>query len=88
MSEDNFGILQDAPKVSGPTCCCGIFNKRQMKHFAVFWILGALSIAILLGIPYLQYKMLPKPQTSASAGMLRFSEERYVFSTPYPGIIL
>lgn len=78
MSQDNFGILQDAPKVSGPTCCCGIFNKRQMKHFAVFWTFGVIVIALLVGIPYLQYKLLPSPQSGAAAGMLRFSEERYV----------
>lgn len=81
MSEDNFGILLDAPKVNSPTCCGGLFNKRQMRHFAVMWIAGAVVIALLLGIPYLQYKMLPKPLTGAAAGMLHFSEERYVLSS-------
>ena len=78
MSEDHFGILEDAPKVSPPTCCFGLFNKQQLKYFAIFWGVGILVIAAMFVLPYLQYKLLPKPLSSSSAGLLRFSEERYV----------
>lgn len=83
MSEDHYGILQDAPKTPSPICCCGLFNKGQLKYFAVFWAVGLLVIAAMFVLPYLQYKMLPKPMSSSSAGLLQFSEERYVMRLPF-----
>lgn len=83
MSHINYDILQDAPKSESTTCCGGCFNKRQMKHFAVMWIAGLAVITLLVLIPYLSFRLLPSPKTAKEAGLLRFSEERYVPSALY-----
>jgi hypothetical protein len=81
MSVNHFGILEDAPKESTATCCFGLFNKSQLKYFALLWLGGLIVIAAIIVIPFLSYKLLPTPLTSSKAGLLQFSEERYVVKT-------
>ena len=76
MSEDHFGILQDAPKTESVTCCKGIFNKPQLLYMLLFWTCGLVVIASVCVVPYAAYKILPPPKSSGEAGLLAFSETR------------
>lgn len=76
--DDHFGILEDAPKATNPNCCFGAFNKDQLKYFVIMWLAAIVVVGLIIGIPYITYRVLPKPVTSSQAGLLSFSEERCV----------
>jgi hypothetical protein len=78
MSEDHYGILEDARPLPKTIGCGGLFNKPQLLYMLLFWTAGLVFIGIVCGVPYLTYKLLPDAQSSGAAGLLGFSEERYV----------
>lgn len=75
--DDRYGILEDAPTKSKPTCLFGLFDKRQLLYLALFWFAGVIVVGIVLGLPFMMYKILPNAVPATQAGLLSFSEERY-----------